>query len=137
MGGDLNLHLSPTLDKYGKAETNTKYAKKVKSIIEEPNLCDIWRLLNPFKKRYTWRKLTSKGILQSRLDYFFIPLSKIYDIKKCEIDLSIYSYHNILSLVLDNNKESASGRGFWKINLSLLKEIEVVKKINNIIEEGK
>ena len=81
-GGDLNLHLSPTLDKYGKDESMTKYAKKVKNILEEHNLCDIWRLLNPHKKRYTWRKITSKGVLQSRLDYFFIPLSKIYDIQK-------------------------------------------------------
>jgi exonuclease III len=60
-GGDMNVWLQPHLDKYGNSEM-TKAARKMNSILENLNLIDIWRTLNPETKRYTWRSKGKKGI---------------------------------------------------------------------------
>jgi hypothetical protein len=49
-GGDMNMTLKPELDKYGNTENKTRYATKILQILQEYNLCDIWRLMHPDKK---------------------------------------------------------------------------------------
>ena len=71
-GGDMNMTLQPKLDKNGMTERTAKYVTKVSEIVNKFDLCDIWHLLHPNTKRYTWRRATPKGIQQSRLDYFII-----------------------------------------------------------------
>ena len=97
-GGDMNMTLKPELDKYGKTENKTRYATKILQILQEYNLCDIWRLMHPDKKRFTWRRSTPKGIQQSRLDYFIISQNLITHIEKCEIELGMYTDHSMLNL---------------------------------------
>lgn len=56
IGGDLNTYLNPILDRdCTKAESLTKYAKEILNIMETNELIDIWRVLNPVTKRYTWQ----------------------------------------------------------------------------------
>jgi exonuclease III len=59
-GGDMNMTLIPELDKYRNTENMTKYATKITQILQEYDLCDIWRLMHPDRKRYTWRRSTPK-----------------------------------------------------------------------------
>jgi exonuclease III len=132
--GDMNNWLQPTLDKYGNSEL-TKGARKLNDILEQYNLIDIWRILNPHTKRYTWRAKGKRGIQQSRLDYFFVANSFIYRVGKCEIGPCIYSDHNIISLELKCDQNHERGRGFWKLNTSLLRDKEYVDKINKTIDE--
>jgi exonuclease III len=72
IGGDLNDVFIPYLDRY-KCKPNaveTEYVKAWKILCDELNLTDIWRVLNPDKKQYTWRQGSSTARLkQSRLDY--------------------------------------------------------------------
>ena len=77
----------------------------------------------------------TKGIQQSRLDYFLISNKFIYRIGKCEIGPCIYSDHNIINIEIKVKPETEKGRGFWKLNTSLLRDKEYVTKINNIIDE--
>ena len=51
LAGDLNCHLSET-DKYGPNYSQTKFANSLNTIIEQLNLMDIWRILNPEIKRF-------------------------------------------------------------------------------------
>jgi exodeoxyribonuclease-3 len=134
LAGDMNTWLQPTLDKYGNSKL-TKTARKLNDILEQYDLIDIWRILNPETKRYTWRSKGKRGIQQSRLDYFLVANSFIYRVGKCEIGPSIYSDHNIISLEIKCKPNNVRGRGFWKFNTSLLRDKEYVDKINNIIDE--
>jgi exonuclease III len=91
-GGDINLNLDPKHDKKGgKVENVSEYPKQVSNLMEENNLIDIWRVMNPDETRYTWHQNTVKGIVQSRLDYWFTPVNMLYDLHNTEILNSIYS----------------------------------------------
>jgi hypothetical protein len=54
---------------------------------------------------------------------------------KCEIGPSIYSDHNIINLEICSKLDNERGRGFWKLNTSLLRDKEYVNKINKTIED--
>ena len=95
------------------------------------DLFDVWRILNPTTKRYTWRKMIFTGVKQSRLAYIIIPKSFLYNVETIEIGHSIYSDHSPL---LKTETSNQKGRGFWKFNLALLKDHEYVKKVNTLIE---
>jgi hypothetical protein len=133
LAGDLNCHLTQT-DKYGPNYAQTKFASRLNIIIEEQNLMDVWRILNPDIKRYTWRKKLHNNIQQSRLDYSIIASSVLYNVKECQVQTAMYSDHNPVQLTLRGDKETMRGRGFWKLNASLLKDKEYLDTINAVIE---
>jgi hypothetical protein len=133
IAGDFNTYLSK-LDKYGDYKA-TEYSNRIKTIMDELSICDIFRVLNPNNRRYSWRKMAFNGIKQSRLDYILIPNSLIYNVEEIEIGHSLYSDHSPVSLKLTDKHEGSKGRGFWKFNNSLLKDIEYIDKVNNIISE--
>jgi len=55
--GDFNLVINPELDYENYLHTNNRAARqKVLEIMEERELVDCYRHLNPHTKRYTWRK---------------------------------------------------------------------------------
>jgi exonuclease III len=111
IAGDFNTYLSD-LDKYGKTGKLTEYNTRINTLINELDLCDIFRVLNPELKRYTWRKLAYNSIQQSRLDYIIIPVSLTYSVKNIAIGHSIYSDHRPVHLELIDKVTSNKGRGF-------------------------
>jgi hypothetical protein len=136
LGGDLNLYLDPKMDKKGGKyiDKRSKYEENLVNTMNELDLIDSWRTCNPNVERYTWRENTRNGIVQSRLDYFICPLSKIYDVKKTTIEISMYSDHNPITLQLYIKNQQTRGKGFWKFNTSLLTDETYMKKIKQIIE---
>ena len=133
LGGDLNTYLED-IDKFGTSKTQSKFASRLKNIMSELQLIDIWRITHEDSKRYTWRKKSKLGLQQSRLDYFLIAESLIYRISKCEIQYAVYSDHSPVQLQIENVNNIQRGRGFWKFNVSLLKDTEYVSKINNLLD---
>ena len=72
----VNLILNPSLDsKGGKPVIEKRTIAKLIQITENLDLCDIWRIRNPKRKRFTFRQHHSTGFIQRRLDYFFISNS--------------------------------------------------------------
>jgi hypothetical protein len=134
LAGDLNCHLTQT-DKYGSNYKQTIFASRLNTIIEELNVMDIWRVLNPDTKRFTWRKKLHSAIQQSRLDYFIIANSVIYNVQECQVKTAMYSDHNPVQLTLRGKKDTMKGRGFWKLNASLLKDKEYLDTINAVIDQ--
>ena len=64
LGGDLNTYLDIELDKRGGKKDNvSKYTQLLKSICEEYNLIDIWRVRNPQGNLFTHRENTKAGIV--------------------------------------------------------------------------
>ena len=69
LGGDFNLVLDVRRDKSGgNPVTHQNCFEKVKYIIDSLDLIDIWRVLNPDAKRFTWRR--RKPDIHCRLDFF-------------------------------------------------------------------
>ena len=67
--GDFNLVLNPELDTNNhKLLNNTKTRDTVLKILEDRDLCDIYRYLHPNTKHYTWGR--KNPIKQARLDMF-------------------------------------------------------------------
>ena len=138
LAGDLNVHLDPTMDKKGgKINMATPYAGRLMEIFEEYNLVDIWRIMNPTTRRFTWRENTAYGIIQSRLDYIICPNSLTYDLKQCNIENSQYSDHNPITIEIYIRNENIRGKGSWKFNNSLLTDTDYVKKVKTLLGEYK
>jgi exonuclease III len=135
-GGDFNMSMSKD-DKDRNFDKPSKFVTKITQLLEDADMGDIWRIMNPDIKRYTWRRCTMQNITQSRLDYIFAPYSCIYRLKKTDILPSICSDHNMITLELEEENITTNGRGFWKFNSSLLHEKDYVERINNLIQECK
>ena len=57
IGGDLNTYLNPVLDKEGgNIDHGSKYTDTLQHLMNEYNIIDIYRQLNPNTKHYTWRQ---------------------------------------------------------------------------------
>ena len=73
-------------------------------------------------------------IKQARLDYFLIS-DKLTDIvDNCMIRPSYRSDHSIVELDITMNNFEI-GKEIWKLNVGLLKNINYINLINNVIEE--
>ena len=69
IGGDFNLVLDVEKDKRGGlARTHQKAWKVIQDFSENLGLTEIWRLLNPEAKGYTWRQ--NQPAVHCRLDFF-------------------------------------------------------------------
>ena len=75
-------------------------------------------------------------IKQARLDYFLISDKMTNIVDNCTIRPSYRSDHSIVELdIIINNFEI--GKGIWKLNVSLLKNIDYINLINNLIDKEK
>ena len=73
LGGDFNFFLDTKLEEKGGKPVLKKHSiAKIIEILENFDLCDIWRIRNPNLKRFTCRQNHFSGYIQRRLDFFFI-----------------------------------------------------------------
>ena len=64
LGGDFNVILNPSLDSEGGKPVIKKRAiAKLIQITENLDLCDIWRIRNPKRRRFTFRQHHSTGFI--------------------------------------------------------------------------
>ena len=135
IGGDFNICMDPVLDKFGKADKFSEYRSALKGLCDHLNIVDIWRILNPEVRRYTWRQCNP--IRQSRLDYFFVSVHLMYNIRDVDILPSYKSDHSLVKIILKNSEAHPRGPGFWKFNNSLLKDPVYVAYINEWLDQFK
>jgi exonuclease III len=136
LAGDWNCVLNRNMDvrNYFGVEHRPKTRKKILDIIDNNDLCDIYREIHPIKKSYTWRKFkTSK---QSRLDYFLISNALIPEVKDVRVVSGYRSDHSPVLLSL-KREQFKKDRPFWKFNNSLLKDKEYLEEIKAIITKIK
>ena len=135
LGGDFKLVLDFKEDKKGSLPRTYQNALKIiQQNCEELFLIDIWRMMNADKHRYTWRR--KKSEIQCRLDFFLISSDLIYYINLADIVPRYKSDHSLilLKIALHHNPR---GKGFWKLNTSLLKEEEYLNLIKTTIYQTK
>ncbi len=137
IGGDFNICLNSIDKSGGRVEPVSAYATLIKNFMDENDYVDVWRLMNPDTKRFTWRESSRNGIIQSRLDYWLIPQHMLYNVNNADIISSIHSDHSVIELNLDISDSNSRGRGFWKFNCQLLTDNEYVNKITQCITDCK
>ncbi len=130
IGGDFNCILNANLDKKGGHERiKENVVEKISDLIDNFDLVDVWRFLNPNKSRFTWRQLNP--LIQCRLDYFLISNSLLEYVSHTDIIPGIRTDHSAIVLDIQIQKDPTRGPGHWKFNNSYLKDDEYVNTMNN------
>ena len=132
--GDWNLTMNPEKDTYNYAIRDRRHRARnlVKQKCAELNLHDIWRMMNENKKQFTWRK--NNPVKCARLDFFLISESLLNKTVSCDIIPSYRSDHSRVLLKL-NLIGQPRGKGFWKLNCSLLKDMKYLEMVKKVIQE--
>ena len=130
--GDFNCTLEAIDRKGSKTYATTASAEICKNYMQEANLVDIWRTRNPEALRYTWARPKQK--IASRLDYFLIDAGIEAWTKTIKIKEGYKTDHKSVELEL-NPHITCQGSGIWKINNNILRELEFVERMNQIIDE--
>ena len=134
IAGDFNCALSSRDKKGGNpVSKKTLVIKEIERLSNLYNLTDIWRNLNPYTDRFTWRNKSFK--IQCRLDFFLISKDLINDVQSCSILNAPESDHSAITLHLRSKElKQHKGPGFWKFNSSLLEDEVYINKLReNII----
>ena len=132
--GDLNLVMDLEKDKIGgRKQTHTKSANVLHAYMLEENLDDIWRLMYPESKEMTW-KITNPIPILERLDYILTSNGISGMVKASGISPSFLSDHSIPWVVISPHK-TEQGRGFWKLNVTLLSDKEYDSMIKELIQD--
>ena len=138
LAGDFNVTLDPNRDRGGQQQGAVRdycrqRSRALKETLEEFQLVDVWRRLNPEVLQFTFRRDSS----MSRLDYFFIsenlclPGSPV----ECSIMPHFLSDHRALQLMV-NPQGQARGPGYWKFNNLLLGDDIFVTELKSFICEA-
>jgi len=135
IGGDFNVCMNPEVDKYGGIkEPVSNSSKQIHNLRETHDLIDIWRSLNENARRYTWRNMTKRGRVASRLDYWLISSHLLFNTDDTKIEPSIKTDHSIITLSIFLKKSPSRGRGFWKFNNSLLVEKQYIQIVESFLD---
>ena len=100
-----------------------KICCKDSRVKEQYDLCDIWRIINPFKISFTFQQNHPSGIINRRLDYIFIK-NKLYVFpNKVTIILPAFktNYSTVL-VIISNYNEVKPSPGLWKFNNSVISD---------------
>ena len=136
LGGDFNIHFDSKLEaKGGKPVLKKQSIAKMVELLENFDLCDIWRIRNLKKRRFTFRQNHFSGFIQRRLDYFFVSNSLQEAIKSVDILASFSTDHSPIFITLSKLDEFTKGKGLWKFNNSLISNEENVEKMKNHISD--
>lgn len=133
LAGDFNTTLNPELDSNCNTDSHKRKRMAIKSYLEMRDLQDIWREQNPDKYQYTWKK-DRLALTSSRIDYMFVSQSLCNRVNFTDIIPGYKSDHWRLSLGL-NLEAHPKGKGFWKLNVSHLKNQEFLEELNLKIDQ--
>lgn len=129
--GDFNIALNQTLDTHNYSHVNNPKAReKLLEIMSDLGLIDYYRILNPDKKIFTWRRKTP--FKQGRLDYILISENLSNITETVSIKSGYRSDHSVVVYELKFNS-FVRGKGLWKFNNNLLHDKIYVEKVKKLI----
>ena len=136
VAGDFNLVLNKAKDAYNRKINNDKSMDVINMYLEEAQLVDVFRFHNENTFRYTFFKKRPNE-MYARLDYMLTNYAMMAHIDNVEILPAYKSDHAFVSMkfCLEDTKER--GKGFWKLNVSILDDIVNVNRINQKIDQAK
>jgi len=135
IGGDFNVYLDHKLDKKGGIARNRLALHKLTNMMLDMSLVDVWRKLNPNKKKFTWPARANAPVA-CRLDFWLVSKGVVDNVISTKICESICTDHRLVQIKLRNG-ERTRGPGFWKINNSMLLDHTYVWELRKLINEKK
>ena len=131
LGGDLNLGIDVMIDRHGAGTNNEKAAKWLENHMCNNNYVDVWRYVHPDKNGFTWRRLKPSPSY-SRPDYSLVSDPFMQFVDRVNVIPGYQTDHSsvVMNVIFQHQQK---GPGYWKLNNSLLKDIDYVNKINNLI----
>ena len=136
IAGDFNLVLDEKLDSFNRKQNNVKSAKLVRTYNDEMQMIDIFRFKNPDTFRFTYYRKKPND-MYARLDNMLINYALVNQVEKCEILPGYKSDHSYVVTDFKPYNKNSRGPGYWKLNVSILHELDNVNKINKVIENAK
>ena len=134
IGGDLNVILDSKMDKEGgRGDRKPKQRQIIQKIMEDHELSDVWRVVNPDKKIFTWHS-NSIPRVSCRLDYFIVSCNLMNLIRHTKIIPGFLSDHSLVCMKLETSIPDR-GPGYWKLNTDLLLDLEYKNRIQEKIKE--
>ncbi|CAC5421806.1 E3.1.11.2 [Mytilus coruscus] len=131
--GDWNVVQDCNLDTYNILHKEIpNLIEKIEEIIEKLELLDPWRTCHPTDKKFTWRQ--PSPIKQSRLDYFLVT-EDIYSLMKNTKIIPGYKTDHSAIVFTFSASLAKRGKGYWKFNSQLLRDVEYVEKIKTCIKD--
>ena len=104
-----------------------------KSLINDFELHDVWRLFNPMVKAYTWSK--NNPFIARRLDFILCNNSLNSKILNVEHLFLAWSDHKAVTITI-RISNFVRGPGIWRFNNSLLKDQNYITSINALIQKS-
>ena len=133
VGGDFNKILDNEWDRKSKVHTATTLSSEfINQQIEQNHWVDIWRYGHMEDRQFTWYR--RNPYVFSRLDLFLIQQSSIGSVYAREIWSNAISDHAFVFLEMQFER-IVRGPGSWKINNSLLYNVEFIKGMNYRIDQ--
>lgn len=112
LAGDFNCSLDPEYDLFNNNGLNhTRKRITLQESLDVCELVDIWRIRNPDKKVFTWRKPNSRQLIMSRLDYFLVSQDLSLRVISADIKPKFISDHSRIVMTVDFSK-AHRGKGF-------------------------
>lgn len=108
MGGDLNCHLNPSLDKLPSDISPLLRKRGCSLICPHIEYSDVWRQLYPTASEFTFFSAPHKSY--TRIDYIFIPSSKMCLALSYSIGNNLLSDNAPLYLLYSLAKDRAMSR---------------------------
>ena len=136
LGGDFNTIFDVNMDKQGGSPEHCTnlYTKELIAFIETFDLIDAVRFLHPDKRIYT--RIQRNPPVLTRIDHWLISSHLANYLKTAHTLPGIKSDHSIIYLQICSNS-AQRGRGFWKFNSTLLRDITYVKTVSDMIDSLK
>ena len=125
LGGDFNCVTDVDLDRSRMVSKTDSSVNKLKNILNNFQLKDIWRHQNPDKKEFTFYSNVGTG---SRLDKFYLTKDLTPNVIESKIQNFAHSDHDKVNIKLDSS-EIERGPRLWKINNSYLHDPDYVNEI--------
>lgn len=125
LAGDFNCIENLDLDKQGGNPNSGKTGiEELEFFVNGNTLIDTWRDTHKHDRIYTWSNKDFS--IRTRLDRWYIPhnLRATSSIRACP-----YSDHSLVEISVTPNRGSR-GKGFWKLNVSLLKDKSFQREIH-------
>ena len=133
VAGDFNTILAKNDMKAGVINHHPRCTALINDVMVNQELTDIWRVRNEDKFIYTWMRSTP--LVYKRLDYILISSTLQSNILKTEVNPAFASDHAIPWVQINIDEPNLRGKGYWKLNTTLLDNDHYVDLVKGIIDQ--
>ena len=99
------------------------------------DLVDVWRVKTSQSRSYTWSQKSQ--LICCRLDYWLISNNLQDFVNTTDIIPAIKTDHAAIELNLTESNQHSKRPGFWKMNVSLLEDPNILKELRQNIPVSK